>query len=332
MDKNLPTPYSKIAKCEGECVRLREKPRKKRHLLFKLAFLFLFSVSIFHCIRYFDKISEFFLSFKPSSGSVTEESSTIDVENNEDASDKKSSITNAVRKSEFINDGKIDFSKIADTFSPKSLNSIYEQYGNDAPIVLIIHSMPNEAYSDGITYNFGDPLYSTENNVALLGDRLAELLNQHGINTLHINAFPSSDLIYGSKSKIRELISETVSRNPSIEYVIDISRGVYVNEDFTLSKYTFEKDDITYAGIDIILGFGDTLEKAEEGSYILASLLSSKIESSSLTVSDLEITSCLTPYSLKIDIGSYGNSYEEAYHSIDIVADALSGLIKEKVE
>ena len=68
----------------------------------------------------------------------------------------------------------------------------------DGPKVLIVHTHTSEAYTQepGWEYESSDPLRTEdpERSVVRLGARVAELLNAHGIETLHdtaLNDYPS---------------------------------------------------------------------------------------------------------------------------------------------
>ena len=73
----------------------------------------------------------------------------------------------------------------------------------DGPRVLIVHTHTSEAYTPepGWEYESSDPLRTgdAEHSVVRLGTRVAELLNAHGIETLHdtaLNDYPSYNGAY----------------------------------------------------------------------------------------------------------------------------------------
>ena len=73
----------------------------------------------------------------------------------------------------------------------------------DGPKVLIVHTHTSEAYTPepGWEYESSDPLRTgdAQHSVVRLGTRVAELLNAHGIETLHdtaLNDYPSYNGAY----------------------------------------------------------------------------------------------------------------------------------------
>ena len=333
MNDELPVPYSKIAKYEEECVKLREKPRKKRHFLLKLTLVILLCFGFYSAFKHFDKIKGFFTSFFEKSPPIaTNPGENNQDDTNGDETKNENAIISSTQSSELLNESSIDFTQITDTFSQKSLDEIYSTYGDTSPVVLIIHSMANEGYSDGSSYEMGDPLYSDTSNVASLGEKISLLLNENGINTIHISDVLNSGSFYGSRNELFSLINDTLTTYPSISYVLDISRGVAVNDDLTLSKFTFTRDGASYACIDLSLGFGNSLDENERNSFLFASLLSENIEGSRIKISELEFTPSIPACMVRIDIGTYGNSYEEAEGSAILLSDTLIKIISEKAE
>ena len=98
----------------------------------------------------------------------------------------------------------------------------------DGPKVLIVHTHTSEAYTPepGWEYESSDPLRTgdAEHSVVRLGTRVAELLNAHGIETLHdtaLNDYPSYN---GAYERMRQTIEGYLAQYPSIEMVLDLHR------------------------------------------------------------------------------------------------------------
>lgn len=98
----------------------------------------------------------------------------------------------------------------------------------DGPRVLIVHTHTSEAYTPepGWEYESSDPLRTgdAEHSVVRLGTRVAELLNAHGIETLHdtaLNDYPSYN---GAYERMRQTIEGYLAQYPSIEMVLDLHR------------------------------------------------------------------------------------------------------------
>ena len=77
---------------------------------------------------------------------------------------------------------------------------LYAVYGNDEPLVLILHTHGSEGFSD--TSDSGYRTTDSGKNVVALGERVTQKLNDSGIKTIHSPAIPPTPAYPYSKGKI----------------------------------------------------------------------------------------------------------------------------------
>ncbi len=117
--------------------------------------------------------------------------------------------------------------------SPKTL---YEKYGKDAPAVLIIHTHGTEAYSENTeSYSADSPFRSDDitKNVVSVGEVMAEVFREAGINVIHDTTMYDKDGYRDSYTRSRAAVSEHLKENPSITYIFDVHRDAIIRDDKT---------------------------------------------------------------------------------------------------
>ncbi len=192
---------------------------------------------------------------------------------------------------------------------------IYKQYGNEAPVVLIIHSSCKESYSNGSYYYTDDSFYSNESNVTLVGKAICDTLNDNGINSIHIDDIFANGSIYKSRAEFEKALNEALKRYPSISYVLDISRDILINDDLSMNKMVSNINGIDTAQIRLIVGSsGDENKSFWHKNLGFASKLAT--ENSDLiynvTLASFELSQNINPISMRVDIGAFSNSIDEA--------------------
>ena len=209
-----------------------------------------------------------------------------------------------------------------------SASEIYKKYGNDAPVALIIHSSALECYSNGKYYSQNDEFYSRDKNVAQIGDLICNELNSCGINSIHISNIFSNGSIFSSTKEYEKAIINALKKYPSIQYVLDISRGVQINDDLTMNKPTTIVNSTQMAQIKIVIG-SDEANRFWENNLSLALKLATDNKDiiRDVTLSPFSLSQELSPTCMQIDVGDYSNTFEEASLVAIELARRLSSLI-----
>lgn len=334
MENNQLVPVQSTEKEEQEItfVKSKRKPKNKKTALKGLFALFLIALGFIICLNY-DKIQSYF--DKDTDSNFPTESNT-DTESSDDSSDEQ--ITDIIpsgcygiieaNKSfqQLKNESTIDVGAL--DLTPIKASEIYEKYGNDAPVVLIIHSSVLECYSNGKYYNTSDSFYSNEKNVGQIGKIICDKLNANGIKTIHIDSIFANGGIYSSTSEYESAIKQALKSYPSIEYVFDISRDITINDDLTMEKPVAYVNDIKMAQAKIVVGSSASNSFWEKNLSLALKLATSSNDIvCDVTLSAFSLSQELSPSCLQIDIGCFSNTYEEATLLAKEIADRISGLI-----
>ncbi len=203
-----------------------------------------------------------------------------------------------------------------------SLAEIYKKYGNEAPVVLITHSHTRQTYSNGKYYSPSDNFYSDTNTVGDIGEIICQKLNDLGVNAIHLNELYASGSIINSSEEYENSLSDTLKRYPSIAYVFNISRGIYINDDLTMQKSAVDSNNTKLAQISVISG--TSWDKASENQvqnvlfgFDLASFINSNVDLlvGENKISRFELCQNISPICANIEIGAFSNSFDEAKQS-----------------
>ena len=200
------------------------------------------------------------------------------------------------------------------------------------PCVLIIHTHGSEAYRDCPDYRSPDP----EKNVLSIGARIADRLNAAGIptiqdTTLH-DVTAGYDRAYGQAAAAIEAYLE---QYPTIALVIDVHRDGVPDGAGGQKPLTTTLNGEKVAQLMLVMG-SDTPE-LPHGGWEENLSLAMKVQSyfSALAPGIMRQTDLrgsrynqhLAPYSLLLEVGSAGNTREEALEAASFVGEHLATLL-----
>ncbi|MFR2443892.1 MAG: stage II sporulation protein P [Ruminococcus sp.] len=206
---------------------------------------------------------------------------------------------------------------------------------SDEPQVLIMHTHTTETfepcvrneYDPSFNYRTTDPAY----NMVSVGDAITEQLEAAGIHTIHdttIHDYPSYN---GAYERSAETVKQYLEQYPSICVVLDIHRDA-IQSDNTLSQPIVEIDGREAAQVMIISGCDDgTMEMPNYlQNFHFACRLQGNLEGMypGLTRPILfdyrKYNQDLTTGSLLLEVGSHGNTLEQAQYSGELIGKALA--------
>ena len=326
---------------EKSLVRYKKKSKIKRFFIRLLTFcitIVCFSLIVMN----FDLIADFVkvIRSRGSDDNVSISSNTVststnssnssqvntDINNDKIPSDAYEIIEKTYNFSEINNETEIIIEPTE--FNFKSVEEIYQEYGTEAPVVLIIHSACLEAYSNGTYYSLDSSFYSGTKNVREIGDFISKQLNSLKINSIHIDNVFANGAIISSKAEYEKTIEMALNLYPSIEYVFDISRDTIINDDLTMIKPVTFKSGVKMAQMKISVGSSKENELWKDN-LCFATLLASQNSDlvSDVVLTNFPLSQDIEPISLKIDIGAFSNSFEEAMYLANEFCVLLSELI-----
>lgn len=199
--------------------------------------------------------------------------------------------------------------------------------------VLIYHTHTHEAYqmTDQEAYT---PLENwrtddSDHNIVRVGDELTAELEKRGFEVVHDDTdFEQDDL---STSYSRSLEALLQRGDEDYDLIIDLHRDAYVEGAQLTCSYAGRKS----ANLMVLIGKGDSFQEKPhfQENYALACALTEKINGlcpglgREVMVKTGRYNQHFSDHSLLIEVGSNGNTLEEALSSMPILADAIEEVL-----
>lgn len=206
---------------------------------------------------------------------------------------------------------------------------------SDEPQILIYHTHATESFEpyarDYYDSSFSCKTTERNKNIISVGDKICEQLDNAGIAYVHdtlVHDYPSYD---GSYQSSRAAVEEILKKYPSIKICLDIHRDGIEREDGTRIAPVTEIDGREAAQIMIISCCDDGSGSIPNflDNFQFASQLQSSLESDWQGLTRPILFDCrfynqdLTTGSLLIEVGSHGNSLDQAQYSGELIGKTL---------
>lgn len=204
----------------------------------------------------------------------------------------------------------------------------------DEPQVLIYHTHTTESYEPFVRENMDDSFnYRTTDetkNMIMVGNAIQAELEAAGIGVIHVTTVHDYPSYNGSYGRSRESIVPILEQYPEIKVALDIHRDAISGENFAAQPYV-TIDGKEAAQIMIISGCDDgTLDMPNYmKNFHFACALQQQFEGTypGLTRPILfdyrHYNQDLTTGSLLIEVGSHGNTLEQAQYSGQLIGRSL---------
>jgi len=215
--------------------------------------------------------------------------------------------------------------------------SLAFEVNSSGPQVLIMHTHTTESFAEE-TYVKGAPdrnLDETKNMIAV-GNAMAEIFEANGIKVIHdktVHDYPSYNSAYQSAAAT---INKNLQQYKSIKVVLDVHRDGITREDGTKVKLVTDLNGEATAQIMLVVGTDVNLEhKNWQENFKFASKIQAKaIEMYPSLMRPIDLrkerfNEQLTLGSLIVEVGSNGNTMEEAKRGGRKIAEVISKVLKE---
>ena len=210
---------------------------------------------------------------------------------------------------------------------------------SDEPQVLIVHTHTTESYTDSgkTKYTASDSDRSTDSakNMIAVGNALAEVLNSRGIKTIHdttVHDFPAYN---GSYERCKATVLKNLSKYPSIKIVLDVHRDGIVRADGTKVKVSSEVEGNKTAQCMFVVG---TNSELTHDSWQENMKLAVKIQNKAnemypgfmrpINLRSERFNQQLSKGSIIIEVGSNGNTLNEAIYSAKLMGNVIAKLFE----
>lgn len=229
--------------------------------------------------------------------------------------------------------------------SDPDTRKLYEQklpeakIDKDKPLVLVLHTHATECYSregsDFYDENAATRTVDENINMIAVGNTFCETLEELGIPTLHCKTQHDAHSYRDSYSLAAESIRECLKENPSIRYVFDLHRDAILYANKAKARPSVETDGKKAAQIMILVGTdeGGADFPNWENNLSLALKLAVTLDGNHpnlvrpIALRGASYNEQYSDGSLLVEIGSDGNTLEEAKYSAKLLAESFAEVI-----
>ena len=201
------------------------------------------------------------------------------------------------------------------------------------PTVLILHTHTTESYtkSKGEKYQESSDFRTLDEdyNMVSIGDRVAEYLTKQGISVIHdreLHDYPSYN---GSYTHSRNAAAEYLEKYPSIRLILDLHRDASGDLDNQMRTHA-KVNGKDCAQLMVVIGTNATRKHPNwEENLALGLKLHAQLERTApgitrpLTLREQRFNQDLLAGALLIEVGSAGNTHEEALRAAEVLAEAI---------
>jgi len=213
---------------------------------------------------------------------------------------------------------------------------------SDRPQILIMHTHSSEAYTpSGADLYEASDVSRTEDtnfNIVRVGDGLTAVLRASGLNVLHDRGIYDYPSYTGSYTRSGQAVEQYLSENPDIKIVIDVHRDS-LGENGVIYKTIAEEDGKCSSQVMLLVGTDESGLKHDNwrSNLSLAMYLQNAVSGVHPTLMrpvmlvPQRYNQNLAPGSLILEVGSDGNTLQEALNAVRLfgtaAAPALSALV-----
>ena len=211
---------------------------------------------------------------------------------------------------------------------------------SEGPQVLIVHTHGSEAYTpdayDRYEETDTDRTEDKNYNVIRVGDELSEALEAQGISVLHDREIYDYPSYTGSYSRSGAAVESYLAQYPDIAVVIDLHRDALGDGEVTY-KTVAELDGVASSQLMMLVGTGESglyhpnwTENLKLALY-LQQAVNARYPTLARPVSVVQerYNQHLSTGSFILEVGSNGNSLQEAITAVRLFADAVGPALKE---
>lgn len=191
----------------------------------------------------------------------------------------------------------------------------------EGPQILIVHTHATEAYTPG----GGDTYVPSDNsrtldegqNMLRVGDEMERVFTEMGLNVLHDRTLYDYPKYAGAYSRSGAGVEEYLAKYPTIQLVLDVHRDALIGSDGTVYKVATDIDGVKTAQVMLVVGSGKDHPDWEKNLALAAKLQKSldtlyPTLARPMTLRQSVYNQNLTPGSLLVEVGSHGNTLQEA--------------------
>lgn len=210
------------------------------------------------------------------------------------------------------------------------------EFRGNGPKILITHTHATESYAPNGAEVYdvtrGDRDEDKTKNVVAVGQRMKKVFEDYGIETIHDEILHDVPSFNGSYAHSLNTVSEYIEKYPSIQIVFDIHRDSIVYDDKTKAKTVTEIDEERAAQLMFVVGTdANGLEHPNWRENMKSAVWFQKVISERyptlmrhINLRKERFNGHTTEASMIIEVGTSGNSLDEALYGIELATEALA--------
>ena len=209
----------------------------------------------------------------------------------------------------------------------------------DGPQILIIHTHATEAYTQDGTdiYTPSDNNTRTldeAHNMIRVGDEMERVFTEMGLSALHDRSVYDYPQYNGSYGRSGPAVQNYLAQYPTIRLVLDVHRDALVGSDGTVYKAVTTVDGVKTAQVMLVVG--SSAGGGEHPNWMQNLALAARLQKSldtlyptlarPMTLRQSVYNQNLSPGSLLVEVGSHGNTLQEALAGARLFARAAGSV------
>lgn len=212
----------------------------------------------------------------------------------------------------------------------------------EGPKILIVHTHATECYSEegAVSYSpdKSDRTLDVEKNVVAVGEKMKQIFEANGIETIHDTTLHDHPNFNGSYANSLKTVEMYKAKYPSIKVVLDVHRDAYVYDDGSKAKFVTKIGEKNAAQLMLVVGTNaGGLEHPEWRENMKLALkiqqhISKKYPTlmRGVNLRKERFNGHTTKGSLIIEVGSSGNNMSEAINGASYAAEEIAKFLKEQ--
>lgn len=213
----------------------------------------------------------------------------------------------------------------------------------EGPQILIIHTHASEAYTqaglDRYTPSDSKRTEDSQFNVVRIGDELAQVLTEQGLNVIHDRGIYDYPSYTGSYGRSGEAVAQYLESYPDIALVLDIHRDA-IGSEGVVYKTMAEEEGVCASQIMLLVGSDESgLEHPnwQRNMALALRLQRAVVEKNPTLMRPVSLVpqrynQHLSPGALIVEVGSSGNTLQEALAAVRLFGYAIGPSLTEMVE
>ena len=207
------------------------------------------------------------------------------------------------------------------------------------PEVLIVHTHATESYAEAGATSYqtdkSDRNLDEGKNVIKVGETVKSVLEKKGIKVTHDKTLHDHPNFNGSYENSRKTVEKYISKNQGIKIVLDIHRDAFVYDDGSKAKFVTKIDGKETAQLMFVVGTsGGGLKHPDwRNNMKFAVKLQNHISKKyptlmrGINLRNERFNGHLTKGSLILEVGSSGNTMEEALRGATLGAEEIADFL-----